>query len=76
MSNLLFDYYEWVKYTEISNITFPAQRQVLGRCLGSTKNKGNTISQYVLTAKGTIVPRRTVRPLTIEELWQNDTTEI
>ncbi|GFH47961.1 hypothetical protein CTEN210_14370 [Chaetoceros tenuissimus] len=72
MSNLLFGWYEWVKYTEISDIAFPAQRQVLGRCLGPTKNEGNTMSQTILTAKGTIVPRRTVRPLTTEEIYNED----
>ena len=72
MSNLLFGWYEWVKYTEISDIAFPAQRQVLGRCLGPTKNEGNTMSQTILTAKGTIVPRRTVRPLTPEEIYNED----
>ena len=72
MSNLLYDWYEWVKYTEISDVAFPAQRQVLGRCLGPTKNEGNTMSQYVLTSNGTIVPRRTVRPLNTEELYNPD----
>lgn len=72
MSNLLFGWYEWVKYTEISDVAFPAQRQVLGRCLGPTKNEGNTMSQTILTAKGTIVPRRTVRPLTPEEIYNED----
>ena len=72
MSNLHFGWYEWVKYTEISDIAFPAQRKVLGRCLGPTKNEGNTMSQTILTAKGTIVPRRTVQPLTTEEIYNED----
>ena len=72
ISNLLYDWYEWVKYTEISTVAFPAQRQVLGRCLGPTKNEGNTMSQYILNAKGKIIPRRSVRPLTTEELYNSE----
>ena len=72
MSNLLHDWYEWVKYTEISNVILPTQRQVLGRCLGPTKNEGNTMLQYVLIVKETIVLRRTVRLLTTEELYNTN----
>ena len=68
ISNLLFDWYDWVYYREKSNVQFPFQVEKLGRCLGPTKNKGNTMSQYILNDKGKVVPRRTVRPLTTSEL--------
>jgi hypothetical protein len=57
-----------VKYTEISNIALSAQRQVLGRYLGPTKNEENTMSQTILTAKGTIFPRRTMEIYNEDEI--------
>jgi hypothetical protein len=49
---------------------FPYQKKKLGRVLGPAKHIGNEMEQYVLTDKGSIIPRRTVRPLTAEELKQ------
>ena len=61
-----FDWYEWVYYKEPNS--YPNNREVLGRVLGPIKNEGNEMAQAVLTAKGTIVPRRTIRALTKAEL--------
>ena len=68
ISNLLFDWYEWVYYRERSNVQFPFQVEKLGRCLGPTKDEGNDMCQSILTDRGKVVPRRTVRPLTIDEI--------
>ena len=43
-------------------------KELLGRVLGPFKNEGNEMAQAILTAQGTIVPRRTVRPLSKSEL--------
>ena len=43
--------------------SFPKAKERLGRVLGPAKNEGSEISRWVLTAKGTIEPCRTLRPL-------------
>ena len=47
---------------------FPHQVAKLGRCLGPSKHAGNEMCQSILTEKGKIVPRRTIRRLTPHEL--------
>jgi hypothetical protein len=61
-----FDWYEWVYYREPNG--FPENKEQLGRVLGPMQNEGNEMAQAILTAKGTIVPRRTVRRLSQDEL--------
>ena len=69
LSNLCtFGWFDWCYYRETSNHQFPHQRWLLGRVLGPSKNEGNEMAQAVLTGKGTIVPRRTIRKLTTPEL--------
>ena len=69
ISNLcVFDWYDWCYFREESGIQFPFQKLVLGRVLGPMKNEGNEMVQAVLKANGRIVPRRTLRPLTVDEL--------
>ena len=41
---------------------------MLGKVLGPLKNEGNEMAQAILTSKGTVVPRRSVRPLNKAEL--------
>jgi hypothetical protein len=61
-----FGWYQWVYYRNSG--TFPEAKERLGRVLGPAKNEGSEMSQWVLTSKGTIVPRRTLRPLLPAEL--------
>ena len=62
-----FGWYEWVYFRE-TTAAFPYPAHVLGRCLGPAKNEGNEMTQWVLKQNGEIVPRRTMRSLTPEEL--------
>ena len=61
-----FAYYEWVYYRDHGN--FPQNKEQLGRVLGPIRNEGNEMAQAVVTHKATVVPRRTMRKLTISEL--------
>ena len=61
-----FGWYEWVYYRDHGS--FPENKQKLGRVLGPIPNEGNEMAQGVLTSKGTIVPRRTIRKLNTSEL--------
>ena len=71
ISNLVqYGWFEWVYYLEDRNQSvhkFPRAIQKLGRCLGPSK-EGNEMAQSVLTQKGTIVTRRSLRKLTPFEL--------
>ena len=61
-----FGWYEWIYYRDFGN--FPVAKEKLGRCLGPIENEGNEMSQSVLTAKGTVLTRRTLRKLRPSEL--------
>ena len=63
-----FDWYEWCYFRHESNVQYPFQKESLGRVLGPAKNEGNEMAQYVLQQNGTVVPRRSVRKLTVSEL--------
>ena len=68
ISNLCqFGCYEWVYFRQ-HTASFPYQKEVLGRCFGPTKDKGNEMAQWILQANGQVVPRRTLRRLRQEEL--------
>ena len=56
-----FGWYEWVYYRDHGS--FPENKEKLGRVLGPVPNKGNEMSQAVLTSRGTVIPRRTLRKL-------------
>ena len=69
ISNIcMFDWYEFCYFREVSDTKFPFQKEQLGRCLGPMKNEGNEMAQAILKMSGSIVPRRTVRRLTVSEL--------
>ena len=68
-----FAWYDWCYYRHETNIQYPYQKESLGRVLGPCKNEGNIMSQYILQRNGKVVPRRSVRPLTISEI--NSPTE-
>ena len=58
-----FGWYEWVYFRETTG-KFPYLSHVLGRCLGTAKNEGNIMLQWVLKQHGKIMPRTTMRKLT------------
>ena len=69
ISNLCsFDWYDWCYYREEGTNIFPRQKELLGRVLGPSKNEGNEMAQWVLTATGHVVPRRSVRKLSLVEI--------
>ena len=68
-NSCIHEFYGWCLYRDQGE-DFPYQKKRLGRVLGPAKHVGNEMEQYVLTDKGTIKPRRTVRPLTADELKQ------
>ena len=47
---------------------FTFNREILGRFLGPSTGAGNEISQWVLKENGNVVPRRSTRPLQVDEL--------
>jgi hypothetical protein len=69
ISNLCqFGWYDWCYYQEVGAHQFPHQRNLLGRVLGPSKNEGNEMAQNILTHNGKVVPCRTLRRLTIDEI--------
>ena len=67
ISNIcMFDWYDWCYFHEQGS-KFPFTKEVLGRVLGPATGEGNEMSQWILKANGRVVPRRTVRPLRIDE---------
>ena len=62
-----FSWYEWVYFRETTG-KFPFPSYVLDRCLGPAKKEGNEMARWVLKQNGKIVPRRTMRKLTRDEL--------
>ena len=68
ISNLCnYGWYEWVYYRESTN-KFPFHREVLGRTLGPAHGEGNEMCHWILKANGRVVPRRTHRPLRVDEI--------
>ena len=61
-----FKWFEWIKYRKARE-GFPMPSEKLGRCLGSAKNQGNQMSQYILTAAGEVIPTQTLRSLSESE---------
>ena len=72
-----FAWYEWVYfYDDSSAARFPCIKAVLGRLLGPAKNDGNEMTQWCLKSNGKVVPRRTVKRLTSEQLAPSNAVEI
>ena len=61
-----FKWYQWVYYRNPGS--FPNAKEYLGRVLGPVKNEGSEMSQYVVTFRGTAVPRRSLRPLKVADI--------
>ena len=75
ISNLCrFGWYEWIYFRQ-HTAKFPHQKEVLGRCLGPTRDEANEMAQWVLQQNGQVVPRRTLRRLSKEELSINNVVE-
>eukprot|EP00956_Cyclotella_meneghiniana_P018312 scaffold30420_cov55-Cyclotella_meneghiniana.AAC.1 len=61
-----FGFWEWVMYRD-KGVAFPNDKLVLGKCLGPSIDVGLAMTQRIMTAKGDVVDRSTVRSLTPEE---------
>ena len=55
-----FGWYGWL-YARDDSEPFPHITEILGRCLGPTKNEGNEMTQCILKINGQVVPRRYLR---------------
>jgi hypothetical protein len=62
-----YGWYDWCYYRE-QKAKFPFNREVLGRVLGPAKGEGNEMAQWILKENENVVPRRTVRPLQVDEV--------
>jgi len=61
-----FGWYEVVKYRH-EDQAFPLPTEKIGRCLGPAKNKGNMMSQMILTEGLQFLPIQTIQKLTPAE---------
>ena len=66
-----YKWYDWCYFRD-RTATYPFNRHILGRVLGPTVNAGNKMCQWVLKANGSVVPKRTLQPLTTAELHSKD----
>ena len=67
ISNLCqYDWYEWCYFRD-HGAGFPFNKEVLGRVLGPSRGEGNEMAQWILKSNGQVVPRRSLRPLKVEE---------
>ncbi len=72
ISNLCkYGWYEWCYFREHRE-GFPLQREILGRVLGPATGAGNEMCQWILKSNGNVVPRRSLRPLNVDELHNKD----
>jgi hypothetical protein len=66
-------WYDWCYFCE-QKLAFPFNQEVLGRVLGPAKGEGNEMAQWMLKANGRVAPRRSLRPLKVDEI--HSVTEI
>ena len=72
-----FAWYEWVYfYDDYSSAGFPFIKAMLGRVLGPAKNERNDMTQWCLNSNGKVVPRRTFKRLTDDQLAPSNAVEI
>ena len=62
-----YAWYEWCYFRD-QTAAFPNNKEVLGRVLGPARGSGNEMAQWTLKANGRVVPRRSLRPLKVDEL--------
>ena len=68
ISNLCqYGWYEWCYFRD-QTAAFPNNKEVLGRVLGPARGAGNEMAQWILKANGRAVPRRSLRPLKVDEI--------
>jgi hypothetical protein len=68
ISNLCqYQWYDWCYFREQKQ-SFLYAREVLRRVLGPSKGARNEMAQWILKANGKIVPRRSSRPLKVDEI--------
>ena len=68
ISNLCqYEWYEWCYFRD-QTAAFPNNKEVLGRVLRPASGPGNEMAQWILKANGRVVPRRSLRPLKVDEL--------
>ena len=68
ISNLCqYRWYEWCYFRD-QTAAFPNNKEVLGRVLGPARGAGNEMAQWILKANGRVVPRRSLRPLKVDEI--------
>jgi hypothetical protein len=68
ISNLCqYIWYQWCYFHDQTEKD-PFNREILGRVLGPGKGKGNEMAHWILKANGNVVPRRSQRPLKVDEL--------
>jgi hypothetical protein len=60
-------WHDWCYFREQKQ-RFPFNREVLGRALGPAKGEGNEMAQWTLKANGDVAPRRSSRPLKVDEI--------
>ena len=63
-------------YDDSSFAHFPFDKALLGRCLGLARNEGNEMTHWFMKSNGQVVPRRTVKRLTAEQLTPSNAVEI
>ena len=62
-----YAWYEWCYFRD-QTAAFPNNKEVLGRVLGPARGAGNDMPQWILKANGRVVPKRSLSPLTVDEL--------
>jgi hypothetical protein len=67
-----YDWYECVKFRD-TVAKFPVSKIQLGRDLGAAIDIGPTMARKILKKNGSVIYRRSVRPLTPDEI--QSTTE-
>ena len=68
ISNLCqYGWYEWCYFRD-QTAAFPNNKEVLGRVLGPARGAGNEMARWILKSNGRVVPRRSLRPLNVDEI--------
>ena len=66
-----FEFYEWDMFND-SQATFPDTKFHVGRWIGPAVDVGSALTYKILKSNGQVVPRLTIRHLTLDELTNPD----
>ena len=66
-----FEFYDWVMFNN-SQATFPETKFHVGYWLGPAVDIGSALTYKILKSNGQVVPRSTIRHLTLEEATSSD----